>query len=302
MPTETVYGLAADAENELAVRSIFAAKGRPADHPLIVHVAATDHISQWAIDIPDAAFDLAKAFWPGPLTIILKRSEKAAPAVTGGLNTIGLRVPGHPVALELLKAFGGGLAAPSANRFGRVSPTTAQHVQAELGEHVPLILDGGECFVGVESSILDLSSDEPCLLRPGAISPQQIEQVLQRRLADPTINDTRCSGRLESHYAPRAAVEIINVEQIEERLQTWHKLGRKIALLAETPAKISVGESFINLPRTPQESARRLYAALREADECGSEIALVVAPPCEDLGIAVADRLRKAAAPKPQLH
>jgi L-threonylcarbamoyladenylate synthase len=165
LPTETVYGLAADAENEIAVRRIFAAKGRPVDHPLIVHLASARQITEWARDIPEEAWKLATAFWPGPLTMVLRRSDKAADVVTGGLETIGLRVPLHPLAIELLTAFGGGLAAPSANRFGRVSPTTAEHVEEELGDEVDLILDGGPCEIGLESTIVDLSTGEPTLLR-----------------------------------------------------------------------------------------------------------------------------------------
>jgi L-threonylcarbamoyladenylate synthase len=298
MPTETVYGLAADAENELAVRRIFAAKGRPADHPLIVHLASANELSRWVAHVPEQATLLAAAFWPGPLTLILPRSPKAAPAVTGGLETIGVRVPAHPVAQALLQTFGGGLAAPSANRFGRVSPTTAQHVWDELGEQIPLILEGGECAVGVESTILDLSQEEPCLLRPGAITPTQIEQILQRPLVDPATNATRCSGRLESHYAPRAAVEIVAWEHLVRQSELWQASGKRVALLSETCPAACKKELWIPLPQEPAACARRLYAALREADQLGAEIALVVAPPNIGLGFAVADRLQKAAAAK----
>jgi L-threonylcarbamoyladenylate synthase len=176
-PTETVYGLGADAENPAALAKIFAAKGRPADHPLIVHLPGAEHLTRWAQDIPDSAFALANAFWPGPLTLILKRTSIVPNAVTGGQDTVGLRVPNHPVALALLRAFGSGIAAPSANRYGRISPTTAGHVRDELGDRVSLVLDGGACEVGIESTILDVSRGMPVLLRPGAITAEQIGSV-----------------------------------------------------------------------------------------------------------------------------
>ena len=301
LPTETVYGLAADAENEIAVRRIFAAKQRPADHPLIVHLAAATQLEAWASEIPTAARAMAEAFWPGPLTMILPRSSKAAEAVTGGLTTIGLRVPAHAVAQELLHAFGGGLAAPSANRFGRVSATTAEHVRDELGAGVDFILDGGPCEVGVESTILDLSNAEPCVLRPGAITAAQIEAVLGRALVDPLNNTTRCAGRLESHYAPRAAVELVALNEIMGRATELVKQGKRVAILCDSVAandnSIACIENlfFVPLPADPRECAQRLYSALREADARQAEIALIVPPREEGLGVAVADRLQKAA-------
>jgi L-threonylcarbamoyladenylate synthase len=296
LPTETVYGLAADAENELAVRRIFAAKGRPVDHPLIVHLAEASRIDQWAIEIPTDARKLADVFWPGPLTIILRRSHKAAPAVTGGLPTIGLRVPEHPLALAVLKAFSGGLAAPSANRFGRVSPTTAEHVREELGDQVELILDGGPCSIGLESTIVDLSGDEPTLLRPGAITPRQLEAVLGRPLGDPEKNTTRASGRLASHYAPRAAVEVVTDDRIALRAGAWLGRGKRVAaaVFAGTPLPNQVER--IVLPDDVDGFARELYGALRRADALGVDAILVVPPPEMDVGIAIVDRLRKAAA------
>jgi L-threonylcarbamoyladenylate synthase len=299
LPTETVYGLAADAENELAVRSIFAAKGRPADHPLIVHLAEARQIGDWAREIPDSAWRLAAAYWPGPLTIILRRSEKAAPAVTGGLETIGLRVPSHPVAQQVLQAFGGGLAAPSANRFGRVSPTTADHVREELGEQVELVLEGGPCSVGLESTIVDLSTGEPALLRFGAITPEQIEHVLGQPLGDPATNTTPASGRLASHYAPRAAVEIIAAAEIAAKASQWAMQGLKVVVLSPQAEIELPGMAHRPMPADAEGFARDLYAALREADAWGAEIALVVPPPESGLGLAIADRLRKASAPRP---
>lgn len=216
LPTETVYGLAADADNPEAVAAIFTAKGRPADHPLIVHLGADDLLSAYATDIPDAAWALAEAFWPGPLTLILKKAPSVPDIVTGGQDTVGIRIPGHPVALTLLRALaesrrqagksGGGLAAPSANRFGRISPTSAQHVADELGDAVALILDGGDCRVGIESTIVDLSRGAPVILRPGAISAEQLSLVLGEPIGskDSVAKDVpRVSGSLASHYAPQ---------------------------------------------------------------------------------------------------
>jgi L-threonylcarbamoyladenylate synthase len=299
LPTETVYGLAADAENELAVRSIFAAKGRPVDHPLIVHLASAAQIRDWAIDIPAAAWRLADAFWPGPLTLILKSSGKAAPAVTGGLSTIGLRVPSHPIAQLVLREFGGGLAAPSANRFGRVSPTLAKHVRTEFGPALPLVLDGGPCAVGVESTIVDLSSGDPTLLRPGKITSEEIERVLAQRLGDPAKNTTRTSGRLESHYAPRAAVEITAPERLAARVRERVAEGLRVAVIANEHLMESAHVFHRPMPSDAAGFARQLYAALHEVDAQGVEIALVVPPTEVGVGVAVADRLRKAAAPRP---
>lgn len=298
LPTETVYGLAADAENELAVRSIFAAKGRPVDHPVIVHLADPRQIEQWAIDIPPEARRLAHAFWPGPLTMILRRSEKAAPAVSGGLPTIGLRVPSHEVAQQVLRAFGGGLAAPSANRFGRVSPTTADHVREELGDMVELVLEGGPCAVGIESTIVDLSADKPVLLRPGVITAEHIEAILERPLGDPSRSATRAPGRLASHYAPRAAVQIVAANELEAKASEWAFQGRRTAILAANFDLELPGLFYRRMPDSPEGFGRELYAALREVDAMGAEIAIVVPPPESGLGLAIADRLRKAAAPR----
>ena len=298
LPTETVYGLAADAENEVAVRRIFAAKGRPVDHPVIVHLADAKRLDRWAIDIPESAWRLAAAFWPGPLTMILKRSDKSAPAVSGGLATIGLRVPSHPVAQQVLQAFGGGLAAPSANRFGRVSPTTSQHVQDEFGNGIELVLEGGPCSVGLESTIVDLSTDEPALLRYGAVTPDQIAEVLDRPLGDPTLNTTRTSGRLTSHYAPRAAVEVVSCDELEAKVAQWSMHGAKAVVIAPTLECDLPGIAHYAISRDLAGFARELYAALREADAWGAQVALVVPPPESGLGLAIADRLRKAAAPR----
>ncbi|ENO86872.1 L-threonylcarbamoyladenylate synthase, partial [Thauera linaloolentis] len=202
MPTETVYGLAADALNPAAVNKIFAAKGRPADHPLIVHLPSADHLPRWAAAIPKDALALARAFWPGPLTLILKRAPEVPDEVTGGQDTVGLRVPSHSIALAMLLVFGSGIAAPSANRFGRISPTTAAHVREELGERVAMVVDGGPCAVGIESTILDFSRDVPEILRPGAITPEAIARVIGRR---PRVRgEAAGGGRADAHSADAA--------------------------------------------------------------------------------------------------
>lgn len=298
LPTETVYGLAADAENEIAVRRIFAAKGRPVDHPVIVHLAHAKQMDDWAVEVPESARRLAAAFWPGPLTIILRRSDRAAPAVTGGLSTIGLRVPSHPVAQQVLQAFGGGLAAPSANRFGRVSPTTSQHVRDEFGSDMELVLEGGACEIGLESTIVDLSSAEPGLLRYGAITPEQIEAVLDRPLGNPALNNTPASGRLASHYAPRAAVEIVDSSVVEAKAAQWTLFGGKAVVISPSLDCELPGVAHYPIPADPAGFARELYAALREADARGAQVALVVPPLESGLGLAIADRLRKASAPR----
>lgn len=297
-PTETVYGLGADADQETAVRKIFAAKGRPADHPLIVHLLAPDNLRDWAVEIPPAAWILADAFWPGPLTIILKRSRRAKDVVTGGLDTVGLRVPRHPVARELLVRFGGAIAAPSANRFGRVSPTTAEHVGQELGDRVELILDGGDCEVGLESTIVDLASPSPAILRPGYVTSDQIEAALGRSLRRPAADAPRSPGALPSHYAPRARVEVVADKEVRKRFAALVEAGKKTAVLGSRFAGQLPAEAVIPLPDDFEAAARGLYAALREADQRGCDVVLVTLPPEQGLGTAIADRLRKAAGPR----
>ncbi len=294
-PTETVYGLGADARDPDAVGRIFAAKGRPADHPLIVHLPSAAHLDRWAARVPEAARVLAARFWPGPLTIILAKRDDVPLAVTGGQGTVGLRVPDHPLARELLEAFGGGLAAPSANRFGSVSPTTAQHVRDELGDAVELILDGGPCRVGVESTIVDLSGDAPALLRPGGISREQLEDAIGAHVR--IGGATRAPGTLPSHYAPRAEVRAVPQSELEREIERARERGERIVVLAE---RAIAGAPFIALPDEPEARARRLYAALREVDGQGYDVAIVALSSEEGIGAAVIDRLLRAAAPRPE--
>lgn len=291
VPTETVYGLAADAANPGAVRRIFAAKGRPADHPLIVHLPGAEALDDWASDVPDAARRLADAFWPGPLTLILPRAARVDHVVTGGQDTVGLRVPGHPVTLALLALFGGGLAAPSANRFGRISPTTAQHVVEEFGasDAVKAVIDGGACRVGVESTIVDCSGERPRILRPGMISAERIGEVLGE--IPPTAGATegpRASGRLASHYAPETPVDIVEADALERADATTAVLA-----LSSTP-EITGYAAWRALPSEPEAYARGLYAALRELDAAGAARILVQAPPEGSEWAAVRDRLERA--------
>lgn len=296
LPTETVYGLAADARNPAAVRKIFEAKGRPVDHPLIVHLAAASAVDEWAADIPQTARDLARAFWPGPLTLVLRRAAGTLDAVTGGLETIALRVPDHPVALAVLTHFGGGLAAPSANRYGRVSPTSADDVRAELGDSVQCILDGGRCRVGIESSIVDLSGDQPRILRPGAITAGQIEAVMGQSLTTRRSSATRSPGLKPSHYAPRARVRIVKREDAAEELALWQRQQQRVGLLAvEWPADLSSDVSWLRMDNDLDLQARHLYGRLREADARGLDVVVVVPPEGSGLALAVRDRLYRSA-------
>lgn len=296
IPTETVYGLAADASNELAVRRIFAAKQRPATHPLIVHLAGVAQLPRWAREVPPVALRLAEAFWPGPLTLVLPRTALATDAITGGQDTVALRVPDHPVTLALLRAFDGGLVAPSANRFGRVSPTTADHVAEELGDAVELILDGGPCRVGLESTILDLTGHTPEVLRPGGTSLTDLARVLGFEPGVRQGGSVRVSGTLESHYAPRAGVTLCAPEALEETLEQSQRTGQRVMVLS--PDRPEGATLWRELPADPEQAARVLYQRLREVDASGAELAVISLPSPEGLGLAVRDRLRRAAAPR----
>ncbi len=286
-PTETVYGLGADASSEQAVARLYEVKRRPADHPVIGHFASAQAAFAWAGEIPDAARALAKKFWPGPLTLILKRSPKARDFVTGGQPTVGLRVPSHPVAQQLLNEFGGAVAAPSANRFGQVSPTTAAHVRADLGKDVDLVLEGGPSEVGIESTIVDLSLGTAALLRPGAITRAQIEALIP--LTDQK-SSVRHSGGLERHYAPRTPARLVPTHALDKEISI---LKDRVAVLAFSRPDERV-DFWLRMPREPQAYAQRLYAALRELDTAGCECILVEAPPEAPEWAAVRDRLMRA--------
>lgn len=293
-PTETVYGLGADARNREALARLYKVKGRPATHPVIVHIANAGALADWSRDIPEYAQRLAQAFWPGPLSLVLKRADGVLDAVTGGQDTVGLRVPSHPIAQELLQAFGGGIAAPSANRFGRLSPTEAAHVRADLGADVDGVLDGGSSEVGIESTIVDCSGKQPVLLRPGRITAAQVEAAAQVSLAPAGETSTRAPGTLASHYAPRAKLRLLKRTGMIEAMTT-HK-GRRIAALAmEVPLPRIPAVLLIVVPAVAAEYAHSLYANLRALDAAGADLILVESPPDTPAWAGVLDRLRRAA-------
>jgi L-threonylcarbamoyladenylate synthase len=296
LPTETVYGLGADALNPAAVARIFALKGRPADHPLIVHLPPDEPLENWAADVPPAARTLAQAFWPGPLTMILARNARVPKTVTGGQDTVALRVPDHPLALALLRAFGSGIAAPSANRFGHVSPTTAAHVRDEFDDALPLILDGGPCRVGIESTIVDLTRGAPVVLRPGAIGAADIARVAigtdTTGAMHPAAPAPRVSGLLARHYAPRTPAELVESASLPGRLADLTALGQTVGVLA---LGRNIGRGIV-LPNDAAAYGRGLYAALRALDGRGFSRLLIEAPPRAEPWRAVNDRLQRAVA------
>ncbi len=302
-PTETVYGLGADARNRDAVLAIFRVKGRPADHPVIVHLADASAMDAWCARVPAAARQLASAFWPGPLTLIVPRAPHVDDSVTGGQDSVGLRVPSHPVAQALLRAFGHGVAAPSANRFGRISPTTAAHVADDLGDDVRLILDGGACDVGIESTIVAVLDDGPTLLRPGIIGIEALASVLGRapRLggfaasarADAT-PVPRASGTLASHYAPRAPARLVHAEELVG--QAAHDPA--VAVLARSVARpAAFAGAWIDAPRDHAGYAHALYSNLRDLDRAGVRAILIERIPDDPQWFAVRDRLQRATHP-----
>ena len=301
LPTETVYGLGADAENPAAVARIYAAKGRPQDHPVIVHLAPGADLAHWADDIPEQAHQLAAAFWPGPLTMILKRAANIPDGVSGGQDTVGLRCPSHPVAIALLQEFKGGkggIAAPSANKFGNVSPTTAQHVHDEFGADgsIDAVLDGGQSAVGIESTIVDLSrlrSHGPVLLRPGHISAEAIAAVIDMLPASPDAHAPRASGTLESHYAPHTPVAMQDTATLTRTLAKLAEAGRSVALIHYSD--FAPAHANLRLPSSPDGFAHALYAALRAMDHTRADVILVEAPPQGGEWLGVNDRLRRAA-------
>ncbi|KAA0218160.1 MAG: threonylcarbamoyl-AMP synthase [Lautropia sp.] len=297
-PTETVYGLGADAASARAIAEVYRLKGRPADHPLIVHVLDAAQAAWWA-HWPARAQRLADAFWPGPLTLVLVRRETAPAFACGGQVSIGLRAPSHPVARALLAAFaargGHGVAAPSANRFGRVSPTRAVHVIDDLGVEAPLVLDGGACEVGVESTIVDLSRERPVLLRPGGITIAQLEAVLGEPVPGRDARAPRASGTLEAHYAPVTPVELVDGDGIDRRIAGLHARGERVALWVRSGAGARA-DARLSMPADPTAAAHALYDALRTLDRSGCTRILVERVPGDASWHAVADRLRRSAA------
>ncbi|WP_432933119.1 L-threonylcarbamoyladenylate synthase [Microbispora sp. CA-135349] len=300
-PTETVYGLGANAEDPAAVARVFQVKGRPPTHPLIVHIGGVEHLGDWVEDVPATARLLAERFWPGPLTLVLRRGRRVPLETTGGLETVAVRVPDHPVALALLSAFGGGVAAPSANRFGSVSPTTASHVRAELGEAVDFVLDGGSCEVGVESTIVDVTGGTPSVLRPGGVTREDLEAVLGSPLAVPSTSRIRVPGQHPSHYAPRARVVLVEPEKVVAEAELAQELGHRVGVfLPPSFADAEVkAHAVVALPDSMAAYAHGLYGFLRELDQRGCDLIVASLPVEEGLGLAIANRLRRAAGPRP---
>lgn len=305
MPTETVYGLAGNAASPAAVARIFALKGRPLNHPVIVHVADAEAAARWVQEVTPRMQKLMARFWPGPLTLIMPRAAQVSDAITGGQATVGLRCPSHPVALSLLRAFAqaggsGAVAAPSANRFGRVSPTRASHVVDEFGSAVPLVLDGGSCEVGIESTILDLSRDAPVLLRPGAILPDDLAACLGEEVLDPARvvvgqPAPRVSGALAAHYAPRTPLQLVPAAELASVLEQARAQGERVAVWAPAQANLPAAAVRRDAPEDAAEYARELYATLRELDTAQCQRILIQEPPQGVAWHGIHDRLGRAA-------
>ena len=292
-----MYGLGGDASNPEAVRRIYAAKGRPRNHPLIVHVADASQLPLWAREVPDAARRLATRYWPGPLTLVLKRAERVSDLVTGGQDTVAVRVPSHPVAQALLAAFGGGIAGPSANRYGRVSATTAHHVRSEFGDSIDCVLDGGASDVGIESTIVDVSSGRPALLRPGSITLHELESALGEPLAPPDAGSPRAPGTTAKHYAPQTPLMLMEADLLLELATSMTRQGEKVAVLSRSVMRSLLENiTWIAAAPDPQGYAHDLYASLRTLDAAGCSAILVERPPLEAAWAAVNDRLTRAAA------
>jgi L-threonylcarbamoyladenylate synthase len=297
-PTETVYGLGANASNPVAVRKIFELKGRPPDHPVIVHLDNPKYLRRWARDVPAAAEKLAQRFWPGPLTMVLPRTEQVHDVVTGGQDTVAVRVPSHPMAQQLLTAFGGGIAAPSANRYGRVSPTRPEHVRDEFGDALKIVLDGGESQIGLESTIVSFDGPAVRLLRPGHITYSQLKDVVGDVITHGGAGSTpRVPGAKVSHYAPVTPMSIVLADEIDARAESLSVGGRRIAVLAQRPPlKTYPYVTWINAGRRPDAYAHDLYAHLRTLDKAGCEQILVQEPPTDEKWLAIRDRLVRGAA------
>ncbi|MFJ6665391.1 L-threonylcarbamoyladenylate synthase [Streptomyces sp. NPDC091383] len=300
LPTETVYGLGADAEDPAAVARIFQVKGRPPTHPLIVHIGHADLLDEWVEDVPAAARLLAEHLWPGPLTLVLRRGRRVPLEATGGLDTVAVRVPDHPVALALLDAFGGGVTAPSANRFGSVSPTTTDHVRAELGDAVDFVLEGGPCAVGVESTIVDVTGDTPSILRPGGVTREELEAVVGGPLDVPSSSRVRVPGQHPSHYAPRARVVLVEPEKVLAEAELAQESGHRVGVFLPSSSAGAVVKvhAVVPVPRSAAAYARELYGFLRGFDEQGCDLIFASLPAEEGLGLAIANRLRRAAGPR----
>ena len=300
IPTETVYGLAADASNPQAISRLYTAKGRPTNHPVIVHLHCAEQAAQWARDIPASFYDFARAFWPGPLTIVLRRAARVLDQVTGGQDTVALRMPSHPVARRLLEEFRGGLAAPSANKFGRLSPTTAEAVIHEFGNEISLVLDGGPCEVGIESTILDLFSPTPRILRPGVILAEELEAAtgiaVSPQILPPSAADVRVPGSLPAHYAPSTPLLLLPFDALTKRLQAGLDRGDSVAVLSfQAPPGQLPGTTWVQASAAAREYARNLYAELRRLDELKVSYILVQEPPATPEWSGVLDRLKRAA-------
>ena len=296
-PTETVYGLGANAQNPAAVGKIFTVKGRPPNHPVIVHLDSPRYLHRWVRDVPQSATRLAEAFWPGPLTLVMPRAPSVHDVITGGQDTIAIRVPAHPMAQQLLNAFGGGIAAPSANRFGRLSPTRAEHVREEFAETVRVILDGGECQIGLESTIVSFEGPLARLLRPGAITAAQIRGVVgDELLLGADIASPRVPGSTPAHYAPSTPMTIVPAGEIDAQADAASIGGRRVAVLAQRlPLRSHKYVTWINAGRRPESYARDLYTNLRTLDKAGCQQILVQAVPDGEPRDAIRDRLLRAA-------
>ncbi|MBY0359282.1 MAG: threonylcarbamoyl-AMP synthase [Candidatus Obscuribacterales bacterium] len=299
-PTETVYGLGADAKNPQALARLYQLKGRPTSHPSIVHISDIEQLSQWCQELPAAALLLAQKFWPGPLTLVLKKAAHVLPELTGGQDTVAIRMPAHETALALLAAFGSGVAAPSANRFGHLSPTSAQAVKDEFGSDLSVVLDGGRCQVGIESTILDLSSNQPMILRPGMIKSDQIalalsELSLKLEEKQASSQAPRVPGSLAAHYAPRTALNLVRAEILSDVIAELSKQKKKIAVLA-TQKNIATAQNWIVASCDSAVYAQDLYHHLRTLDQACADIILVEIPPQTDEWTGINDRLKRAAA------
>jgi L-threonylcarbamoyladenylate synthase len=296
-PTETVYGLGANAQNPAAVRKIFDVKGRPANHPVIVHLDSPRYLHRWVREVPDSATRLAESFWPGPLTMVMPRAPNVHDVITGGQDTIAIRVPAHPMAQQLLTAFGGGIAAPSANRYGRLSPTRAEHVREELGETIRVILDGGECQIGLESTIVSFEAGGTVrLLRPGSVTAAQMRAVVGELLVGADRASPRVPGSLPTHYAPSTPLTIVPSGEIDAQADAASSGGRRVAVLAQRlPLRSHKYVTWINAGRRPESYGRDLYTNLRTLDKAGCQRILVQDVPEGERWEAIRDRLLRAA-------